>query len=209
VVASTQVPRPGVGPRGGTRGRRAPIIAAGVLACAAIVLPFALHAVHRSGAHSPAAATVAAPTTVTAPTGRHPVDDPEVGRRGDLPALLPRRSRLTDGTHVRLGDLTVGVLRRTAAGRWQVLVRWDGKVQPVPTRGPVRLGGPSAHPTSWVSAEGLLYTRIPVGTGRFRVYAWDPRGATAYTPPTLVATDLGRVCFNASFTAFGDCRTAG
>ena len=139
-----------------------------------------------------------------------PAAGPEVGRRGDLPALLPRHSRLTDGTRVRLGDLTFGVLRRTSARGWQVLVRWNGKVQPVPTRGPVQLGGPSAQPsTSWVSEEGLLYTRTRIGTGQFRVYAWDPRGATAYTPPTLVATDLGRVCFNSSFTAFGDCRTAG
>ena len=44
---------------------------------------------------------------------------------------------------------------------------------------------------------------------RFRVYSWDPRGGSAYTPPALVANPLGQVCFNRSFTAFGDCRSAG
>jgi len=181
-----------------------------VLACAAIVIPFALHAFGRSSAPTRAATPVSAPSQVTAPAHGHPTADPEVGRRGDLPALLPARSRLTDGTRVRLGDLTSGVLRRTSAGGWQVLVRWNAKVQPVGTRGPVQLGDSSVQrSTSWVSDEGLLYTRIRLGTGQFRVYSWDPRGATAYTPPTLVATDLGRVCFNDSFTEFGDCRTAG
>lgn len=207
-MATVHVPGTGLGPHGGKHGRRAPIIAAVVLACAAIVIPFALN-VFRSSAPTPAATPVSAPSQVTAPAHRHPAVDPDVGRRADLPALLPRRS-LTDGTRVRVGDLTLGVLRRTPAGGWQVLVRWNGKVQPVPTRGPVRLGGPSVQrSTSWVSQEGLLYTRIRIGAGQFRVYAWDPRGATAYTPPTLVATDLGRVCFNQTFTAFGDCRTAG
>jgi hypothetical protein len=205
-----QVPGTGLGPHGGRHGRRAPIIAAVALACTAIVLPFALHAFHTSGAQAPATTGVAAPSPATAPVHRHPVADPDLGRRGDLPALLPVRARLTDGTHVRLGDVTAGVLRRTATGGWRVLVRWNGKVQPAPTRGPVQLGGPSVQPsTSWVSAEGLLYTRIRIGAGQFRVYGWDPRDATAYTPPTLVAIDLGRVCFNASFTAYGDCRTAG
>jgi hypothetical protein len=209
-VTTTQVPGTGPGTHGGNQPRRAAIIAAMVLACAAIVIPFTVHAFDRSSAPTHAAAAVSAPSQVTAPALRRPAAEPEVGQRGDLPALLPRRSRLTDGARVRIGDLTSGVLRRTSAGGWQVLVRWNTKVQPVPTRGPVRLGGPSVQgETSWVSDEGLLYTRIPIGTGRFRVYAWDPRGATAYTPPTLVATDLGRVCFNHSFTAFGDCRTAG
>ncbi len=209
-MATIHVPGTGLGPHDGKHRRRAPIIAAVLLACAAIVTPFALHAFDRSSPPTAAATPVAAPSQATVPAHRHPAADPEVGRRGDLPALLPQRSRLTDGTRVRLGDLTLGVLRRTSAEGWQVLVRWNGKVQPVPTRGPVQLGGPSAQPsTSWVSEEGLLYTRIRIGTGQFRVYAWDPRGATAYTPPTLVATDLGRVCFNGSFTAFGDCRTAG
>lgn len=209
-MATIHVPGTGLGPHGGKHGRRVPIIAAVVLACAAIVIPFALQAFGRSSAQTPAATPVSAPSQKTAPAHRHPAADPQVGGRGDLPALLPRRSRLIDGTRVRLGDLTFGVLRRTSAGGWQVLVRWNAKSQPVPTRGPVQLGGPSVQRSaSWVSDEGLLYTRIPVGTGQFRVYAWDPRGATAYTPPTLVATDLGRVCFNHSFTAFGDCRTAG
>jgi hypothetical protein len=41
--------------------------------------------------------------------------------------------------------------------------------------------------------------------GRFDVFAWDPQGGSAYTPPTLVAVDLGPVCFDQAFTAFGDC----
>jgi hypothetical protein len=209
-VATIHVPGSGFGPHGGRHRHRAPIIAAVLLACAAISVPFALHAFDRSTAPAPAATRVATPAHVTTPVHRHAAADPEVGRRGDLPALLPRLARLTDGTRVRLGDLTSGVLRRTAAGGWQVLVRWNGKVEPVPTKGPTGLGGFSAHrATTWVSGSGLLYTRVPIGPGQFRVYAWDPRGATAYTPPTLVATDLGRVCFNDSFTAFGDCRTAG
>ena len=209
-MATTHVPGTGLGPHGGKHGRRAPIIAAVVLACAAIVIPFALHAFDRSSSPTRAATSVSAPSQVTAPAHGHPTADPEVGGRGDLPALLPARSPLTNGAQVRLGNLTSGVLRRTSAGGWRVLVRWNAKVQPVPTRGPVQLGGPSVQRSaSWVSDDGLLYTRIRIGAGQFRVYAWDPRGATAYTPPTLVATDLGRVCFNPSFTAFGDCRTAG
>jgi hypothetical protein len=209
-VATVHVSGTGLGPHGGKPRRRGPIIAAVILACAAIVIPFAVHTFDRSSAATPAATPVSAPSQVTTPAHRLTVADPGVGQRGDLPALLPRRSRLVDGARVRLGDVTSGVLRRTSVGGWQVLVRWNSKVQPAPTRGPVQLGGPSEQrSTSWISEEGLPYTRIPLGAGRFRVYAWDPRGATAYTPPTLVATDLGRVCFNHSFTAFGDCRTAG
>lgn len=209
-MATIHVGGAGIGPHSGKHGRRTPIIAAIVLACAAIVTPFVVHALDHDSASPSAVTHVSAPSRVTTPAHQHPQAASGVGRRGGLPALLPARAGLTDGTRVRLGDLTSGVLRRTSGGGWQVLVRWNGEVQPVPTRGVVPLGGPSAQrSTSWVSQAGLLFTRVPLGTGKFRVYAWDPRGATAYTPPTLVATEVGLVCFNRSFTAFGDCRTAG
>jgi hypothetical protein len=194
-----------VAPHGGRR--RATIIAAVALACAVIVVPFGLHGIGKSDARASAAA--AATGLPTAPGHRSAVD-PIVGSREGLPDLRPADSRLSDGQHVRLGNVTGGVLRRSPAGGWQVLVRWDGRLQPVPTRGPVSLAGGSArHASSWVSDEGLLYTRVAAARhGQFRVFAWVPRGGTAYTPPTLVAGALGRVCFNGSFTAFGDCRTA-
>ncbi len=203
--------------RGGwLRGRRATVVAVVVLAFAAIVVPFALRDLGRGGAQvSPAgrATAPADPTPSHRSTTSHdpvPVSDPAVGPRGDLPALLPARAALDAGTRVRLGDVTDGMLRRTPTG-WQVFVRWDGRIQPVLTRGPVSLGGgPGAHaPASWVSDEGLLYTRVPTSLpGRFRVYEWDPSGGTAYIPPALVATDLGPVCFDKSFTAFGNCHGA-
>jgi hypothetical protein len=60
--------------------------------------------------------------------------------------------------------------------------------------------------SSWVSARGDLYTRVVTSTpGRFRVYAWHPEGGSAYAPPMLAARYLGDVCFDSSFTAFGDC----
>ena len=60
-----------------------------------------------------------------------------------------------------------------------------------------------------LSMKRGLQRRALARPGRFRVFAWDPRGATAYTPPTLVAKNLGLACFNRSFTAFGDCGSAG
>jgi hypothetical protein len=211
-VATIHVPGTGIGPHGGKRTRRATIIAAVVLAFAAIVVPFGLHDIGRSGAQASAATTHTQAPAPVAPARQHPATDAGLGRHGDLPALLPGHTSLTDGIHVRLGDITSGVLRRTPDGTWRVLVRWNGRVQAVTTRGPLQLGGGrAAHTsTSWVSDEGLLYTRVGSGSaGRFRVYAWDPSGGTAYDPPTLVATDLGWVCFNRAFTAFGNCRTAG
>lgn len=202
---------PGIRPDGGRHGRRATVAAAVVLAFAAIVVPFGLHAVGRNGAQASSATHPSATPTTAA--HRDATTDASLGPRGDLPALLPaRRSSLTDGTRVRLGDVTDGVLRRTPDGRWQVLVRWNSRLQPVALRGPVRLRGYAAgQPSvSWVSADRLLYTRVSTASPhRFHVYAWEPRGGSAYTPPRLVATALGRVCFNRTFTAFGDCRTSG
>lgn len=210
-MATIHAPGTGVGPRGGRHGRRAAIVGAVALAFAAIVVPFGLRDVGRSGAQAAPASHATAPPPAT-PTHDRSAIDARLGPRGDLPSLLPARTTPGDGVRVRLGDVTDGILRRASAGTWQVLVRWDGRLQPVLTRGTVRLGGDSAARSfvSWVSDEGLLYTRVAMSRpGEFRVYAWEPRGGTAYTPPTLAAHDLGRVCFNHSFTAFGNCRTAG
>jgi hypothetical protein len=187
--------------------RRAIIAAAVALAVAAIVVPFSLHDLGRGGVQASPTTHVSAPPVDPA-THQPPATDPALGAQGSLPALLPSRSKLTPGARVRLGDVTDGVLRRTPGGTWQVLVRWNGRLQPVPTRGPVQLAAGAA--SSWIAQDGLLYTRVPASApGRFRVYTWDPRGGTAYTPPTLVATSLGQACFNRAFTAFGDCHTAG
>jgi hypothetical protein len=206
-MATTDASGTAVGPMG-KHGRRTTIVAAVVLAFAAIVVPFAIRDLGGNGARASAAATRVSTPTV-APAAHQPgATDPALGPHGDLPALLPARSKLAAGAHVRLGNVTDGVLRRTPGGAWQVLVRWDGRLQPLPTRGPVQLAAGAA--SSWISGEGLLYTRVPTGTtGQFRVYAWDPRGGTAYTPPTLVAAPLGRACFDRAFTAFGNCHTAG
>jgi hypothetical protein len=208
-VATIHVPGTGIGPHG-RRARRAAVLAAVALAFAAIVVPFALRDVGRHGAAASATtqSVVPLPTPAAHP---HRATDAGVGLRGDLPALLPDRGVLSDGTHVRLGDITSGVLRRMPEGSWQVLVRWDGRFQPAPLRGPVSLAGSGSQAeTSWVSREGVLYTRVALAApGRYRVFAWEPRGGTVYTPPALFATALGQVCFNSSFTAFGDCRVAG
>jgi hypothetical protein len=207
-MATTDASRTAVGPLGKHR-RRTTIVAAVVLAFAAIVVPFAVHSLGGDGVRASAATRV--PTSTVVPAAhQHVASDPALGPHGDLPALLPARSMLTPGAHVRLGNVTDGVLRRTPDGAWQVLVRWDGRLQPVPTRGPVQLAAGAA--SSWIADDGLLYTRVPTRTGtpgRFRVYAWDPRGGTAYTPPVLVATSIGKACFNPAFTAFGTCKTSG
>ena len=206
-MATTDMSGTGVGQGGGRHGRRTTIVAAVVLAFAAIVAPFALLGVGGSGAQASPATRVSPPRV--APAGHEqPVADPSLGARGDLPTLLPARSGLSDGTRVRLGDVTDGVLRRAPGGAWQVVVRWNGRLQPLPLRGPVRLAAGGA--SSWVSDDGLMYPRVPTSApGRFRVYAWDPRGGSAYTPPTLVSVPVGQVCFNHAFTAFGDCHVTG
>src|SRR5262245_44105789 len=155
-VATIHVPGTGVGPHGGKHGRRVAIIAAVLLAFAAIVAPFALRDLGRSGAQASAATHVSAPSPTASARGHSTATDAAVGPRGHLPALLPGHTKLTNGTHVRLGDLTSGVLRRTPDGTWKVLVRWNGRLQPLPTRGPVELvrGSGARGSTTWISNEG-------------------------------------------------------
>jgi hypothetical protein len=198
-MAATHAPGTGIGP--GSAGKHrwaAAVFAVTVLAAAAVALPFAVRGAHHTHVE---AAPVASTQGPTRPAVHHVPTRSALGEPGELPPLLPSgRPELRDGQTVRVGDITEGTLRRTGAG-WQVLVQWDGRLRPLPTRGPVALGD-----TSWLSASGLLYTRVPTGTtGRFHVYAWTPRGGNAYTPPVLVATALGPVCFDKRFTAFGDC----
>lgn len=202
-MATAQAPGTGIGPgNAGKHGRRSAVIAGIALASAAIVVPFGLRGAGHAGAEASPAAPVTHAPSVPA-VHHHAGNDSPLGAQDDLPPLLSSGPpALRDGVRVRVGDVTEGMLRRTPGG-WQVLVRWDGRLQPLPTQGPVSLGA-----TSWVSASGYLYTRVAADTpGRFRVYTWDPDGGTAYTPPSLVSSELGPVCFNKSFTAFGDCRT--
>jgi hypothetical protein len=187
-----------------TQGRAA-ALAAALLAVVAIVVPFLIHALQDPDTVT---SKVAHQTTqpATAPQVHHHTTagahDSALGSRTDLPALLPQGSPgLSEGQAVRLGDITTGTLHRNPTTGWHVLVRWDGRLQPLTTRGSASLG-----PTSWVSRAGLLYSRVATGTpGRFHVFAWSPQGGTVYTPPTLVATALGDVCFNQAFTDFGGC----
>jgi hypothetical protein len=115
---------------------------------------------------------------------------------------------------VRVGDLTDGVLLSQEGGdsdTWRVYVRWAGREQQLRTRGPVPLGGGftrAGHTVylSWMSSDGLLYTRIGTSRpGRFHVYAWTPAGATASTAPVLVAQDLGIVCLDETGGELGAC----
>lgn len=197
---------PGAGDAAGRR--RMAVVAGVVLACAAIAAPFGLRGLDRD--HPVAsAATRQTEGNPAAPSASHPhhrsSSDTALGRQADLPPLLaPGPPSLRAGQAVRVGDVTEGTLRRTPRVGWQVMVRWDGRLQPVPTHGPVSLGS-----GSWVARSGLLYTRVATSTpGRYVVYAWSPQGGSAYTVPTLLATRIGDVCFNASFTAFGDCHVA-
>jgi hypothetical protein len=202
-MATTHAPGTGIGPGApGRHGRRTTVIAAVVLATLAIVVPFGLHGLQRD--HAPASAATHEAGGPAPPATQHHQGraDSSLGPRSDLPPLLPDAAPgLSVGQTVRVGDITDGALRRTPTGVWQVVVRWDGRLQPLAVRGPASLGA-----TSWVSRAGILYTRVTTATsGRFQVFAWDPEGGSAYSPPALVATSLGDVCFNASFTAFGNC----
>jgi hypothetical protein len=184
------------------------VVAGVVLACVAIAVPFGAGVLDRDGVRrSPSPVTPSATDAAHHPGGGTSSGlRATLGPRGDLPPLLARgRPGLTAGAQVRVGVITDGALRHIPGIGWQVVVRWDGRLQPLAMRGPVSLRAPS-----WVSASGLLYTRVSTGTpGRFHVYAWSPVGGSAYTPPALVAADLGPVCFNRSFTAFGNCHLAG
>lgn len=205
-MATMQVPGTGLGVEDlGSRSRRWAVIAAVFLAFLAIVVPFVVDAMHDHGRAATTATQTAPRTAPTASPSPHgttgPSSDSSLGARGGLPSLLPAQApRLADGQPVRVGDVTTGTVHRSAAG-WQVLVRWDGRLQALPTRGPLSFG-----PGTWVARSGLLYTRVSTGTpGRFQVYAWHPIGGSAYTPPTLVATSVGDVCFDRTFTGFGGC----
>lgn len=200
-MAIAHAPGAGYGPgRSHGHGRRTAVIGSVVLACAAITAPFAVHALDADHARS------ALRATTPAPAAHHPHQTSSVqarlGPHGSLPDLRAGASPvLVQGQRVRIGEVTSGVLRRTAAGRWQVVVRWNGRPQAVPTSGAVTLADPS-----WVAATGLLYTRTPTGTpGQYEIYAWDAQGGSAYAPPSLIAFDLGRACLDASLTAYGDC----
>jgi hypothetical protein len=185
------------------------VLAGVVLVAAAIAVPVGVRGLDHDGAHGSAATSTTPVTGTPHRHGRGTRADAALGSQGDLPPLLASssvdvRSGLRAGARVRVGNITDGRLRRTSGG-WQVVVRWGGRFQPLALRGPVSL-----RRASWLSAAGLLYTRVPAGTpGRFRVYAWDPQGGSAYTPPALKAIGLGRVCFNPTFTAYGNCQTAG
>jgi hypothetical protein len=186
----------------GRRHWRAAVLAVAALVAAAIILPFTLAELDLRHPH---AGGIPVPAPHVHPPRPDSVVD-QVGPRRHLPPLLPARAAvLRPGLPVRVGDVTEGTLRLTTGGSWQVVVRWGGRSQPLPTSGPVAL----AAATSWVSERGSLYTRVATGTsGRFLVYAWVPRGGSAYLPPTLVARSLGAVCFEhafSAFTAFGDC----
>ena len=206
-MATTHAPGAGFRPGDARRHRRAALVAGVVLACLAVGVPFGVRGLDDDDAH-------AATTARQAPSVRHhdhgggASTAAALGRQGDLPPLLASssvgvRAGLRSGYRVRIGDITDGTLRRTPGG-WQVVVLWAGRLQPLTLHGPVSLG-----PTSWLSADGLLYTRVPTARpGHFRVYAWDPQGGSAYTPPSLVAVSLGQVCFNRTFTAYGNCRAA-
>jgi hypothetical protein len=115
---------------------------------------------------------------------------------------------------VRIGDLTDGVLVSQEGGdsdTWRVYLRWGGGIQQLVTRGPVALGGGfsadggSAY-LSWMGPDGRLYTRLGTGRpGRDHVYAWQPAGGSAYTPPVLEAVDLGTVCLDETWQTYGTC----
>lgn len=208
-MATTHAPGTGNATTGHVR--RTAVIAAVVLAAAAIAVPFAVHSLDRDGPPARGATGTLTPPTASPATAAHTHDAAAtVGPRGDLPQLLASdrdrvRAGVHDGARVRVGVVTEGTLRTDADG-WKVMVRWNGRLQALPTRGPVT----PRDGVAWVSASGSLYTRVPMATpGRFRVFAWKPHGGSVYTPPSLVAEGLGQVCFNPSFTAYGTCHAAG
>jgi hypothetical protein len=116
---------------------------------------------------------------------------------------------------VRLGDGTDAVLLSQEGGdsdTWRVYVDLGGQVQRLGQQGPVRLGGGFTQDgdrvyLSWLTPAGSLFTRVgTVRPGHYRVYAWQPSGGDATTPPTLVAHDLGPVCIDDMWQTYGTCR---
>ena len=207
-MATTHAPGTGFGPGdAGNRHRRIVTIGATVVAaCAAIGIPFAVG----GGDHDHLRSSAPPPTAPSGSTTHHSHGSSSsvatLGPHGDLPALLAAgQPTLRAGARVLIGDVTTGALAHAPGTGWQVVVRWDARRQALAMHGAVSLADPS-----WVSASGLLYTRVPTSVaGRFHVYAWLPQGGSAYTPPALVATDLGAICFDRTFTAFGNCHVAG
>ncbi|HEX3929762.1 MAG TPA: hypothetical protein VHW64_03595 [Nocardioides sp.] len=202
-MATTHLPGTGLGSAVGARRRRLAVIAGVVLVGAAITVPFALRGLDHDRPATSATRQQVTPPASSRPHQHHATTDAALGTQADLPPLLSDGApALREGAAVRVGDVTEGSLRHTTGAGWQVMVRWAGHLQPLTARGPVPLGA-----GSWVARSGLLYTRVATSTpGRYDVYSWQPQGGSAYSAPTLVASPLGAVCFNASFTAFGDCR---
>jgi hypothetical protein len=120
------------------------------------------------------------------------------------------------GSPVRLGHGRSAVLLSQEGGdsdTWRVYADLGGRVQPLPVRGPVRLGGGFVRTAagqsvlySWLTPHGRLFTRIGTGReGHYHVYAWRPVGGDATTPATLAAHDLGTVCLDETLGTYGIC----
>jgi hypothetical protein len=132
-------------------------------------------------------------------------------RRVRVPA---DRLPVLERTPVSIGELTDGVLVSQEGGgsdTWRVYVAWGGRISALGTRGPVVLGagltvGGGRAYLSWLGADGRPYTRMDTSRPRhFRVWAWLPSAATAWTPPSLVAHSLGTVCLDDVRQTYGAC----
>jgi hypothetical protein len=117
-------------------------------------------------------------------------------------------------TPVSIGALTDGVLVSRPTGdseTWRVYVAWAGRVTALTTRGPVALGvgltaDRGAAYRTWLGPGGRAYTRVGTPrSGRFRVWAWEPSDASAWTPPVLVARSLGTVCLDEAGQSYDRC----
>jgi hypothetical protein len=95
---------------------------------------------------------------------------------------------------------------------WRVYVMRRGRIQAVPARGPVGLGGgftavggqESAYLT-WLTPAGALFTRV--GTGEpHHVRVWRWRAVERDGHVALVARDRGTFCANARMTTYRVCR---
>ena len=138
------------------------------------------------------------------PAVRHQADnDSRLGSQADLPPLLPSRAADSRTAH-RCGSATSprarSVVRRGAG-------RSSSGGAAVSSR---------PHPGAGRPRRDLmgLGRRPPLHAGPHRHSRPVPRlhlgpgGGTAYTPPSLISSELGRSCFNKTFTAFGDCRVS-